>query len=128
MAWILASISTILFLFNPFSVPISPGYVWGSFISFIKSLIWKDFTTALLQLNASLIPVMVGIFSYFELKKNNDIKLDKNLSILFIALFSFSLLVYAPIMGISEFNRFIQPIIYSVIFVIVILVWNKFEK
>lgn len=128
MAWILALISAVIFLFNPSSVPTNPNFMWGSFISLIQSIIWKDFSTALLQLNRSIIPIMVGVFSFFELRNYENKNLDKNMGIIFIGLFCLSLFVDKPIFGIFEFNQYIKPLIYSIIFIMAIFIWNKFGK
>ncbi|MBU1201488.1 MAG: hypothetical protein KJ583_05010 [Nanoarchaeota archaeon] len=128
IAWILALISAIIFLFNPSSVPTNPSYMWGSFISFIQSMIWKDFTTALLQLNRSLIPIIVGTCSFIELKNHENKNLDKIMGIILIGLFCFSLFADKIILGIFELNQYIKPVIYSLIFIIAIFLWNKFEK
>jgi len=128
IAWILALISAIIFLFNPSSVPTNPSYMWGSFISFIQSMIWKDFTTALLQLNRSLIPIIVGTCSFIELKNHENKNLDEIMGIILIGLFCFSLFADKIILGIFELNQYIKPVIYSLIFIIAIFLWNKFEK
>lgn len=128
IAWILALISSIIFLFNPSSVPTNPSYVWGSFISFIQSIIWKDFTTALLQLNRSIVPIIVGVFSFMELRNYKNKNLDKIMGIILTGLFCFSLFADKIIFGILELNQYIKPLIYSFIFIIALFLWNKFEK
>ena len=128
MAWILALVSAVIFLFNPSSVPTNPSYMQGSFLSLIQSLFWQDFPTALLQLNLSLIPLMVGIFSVLELKKYENKNVDKIMGIVFIGLFCFSLLMDKLILRIFEFNQYREPFLFSLIFIITVILWNKFQK
>jgi len=128
IGWILALISSIIFLFNPSPIPTNPSYMWGSFISLIQSIIWKDFSTTLLQLNRSIVPIIVSAYSFIELKNYENKNLDKIVSIIFTGLFCFSLFVDKFIFGIFELNQYIKPLIYSLIFIITLFFWNKFEK
>ena len=125
IAWILALISAIIFLFNPWKFQAHKFYPLLSLI--FHTMIWKDFTTALLQLNKSFVPIIVGIFSFIELKNYKNKRLDKIMGMVLIGVFCFSLFAGKIILGIFELNQYIKPLIFSFIFIITIFLWDKFE-
>ncbi len=128
IAWVLALTASLIFLFNPMHVPTNPSYMWGSFISLIQSLIWKDFTTALLQLNRSLIPLLVSIYSIFELKSYNNKSFDKIMGITFIALLCSYLFADKLSLGNFELTGYLKPLMIFIAYILIIILWTKFEK
>jgi hypothetical protein len=124
-AWILALVSALIFLFNMALVPTNPGYVWGSYISSVVALMWKDYTLALLQLTRSIIPLMIGIFSLIELTNYKNDNLDRNISIIFIGFFCFSLFAEKFIKHMFGFGQLIEPSVYSLIIIIAFFLWGR---
>jgi len=124
IAWIIAIISSILFLFNPLN-PNAAAYSWGSFIALIQGIIWKDSITALLKLEMSLIPIMIIIYSFLELKNIKDRKLDINISKVFVILFIISLFFSNIILGTT---KYIIPLITSIMYILGLFIWHKLDK
>ena len=128
IAWILALIPSLMILFNPFKSPTNPYLSMGRLVSLFQSAMGGDTVTALLMIVASLIPILIIIYSISELINYNNKKFDLVLGWMFIIFFCFELFGFSIITGSIYFANILKPMIISILYITTILIWTKLSS
>lgn len=127
-AWIIVLIAAIVYLFNPSKTASNPQYSYGSLIAFIQGIIAQDYTTALMQLTRTLIPILLMVYSIIELKHYESLKLDKTMGLIFVIAYLFSLVGFKLIAKTFRLSPYIDPLTFFVLYVVVLYFWNRLEN
>ncbi|RLE46891.1 hypothetical protein DRJ22_00775 [Candidatus Woesearchaeota archaeon] len=126
-AWIIALVSSLLFLLNPFSSS-NPFFSQGVLIMLIQTIFKKHFLMILLVVKNFISAFFVILFSLVELLKARSKILDRVLGVLFVVLFCLSLFFENVLRFGTCSLRILIPFVFFIIFVVVLLVWGKIEK
>jgi len=127
-SWSLALAASVIALFDPLPIVVNPSYAEGSLLSLIVSISQGDPVTAFLLLLLSLIPVMIIIFAISKLTKNENKKFDKLAALIFVAIFFLSNILDPLIKGIFSVVEYVKPVLLSLLFIIIFVIWNNVEK